>query len=541
LKEVDIETKKELSTKLKNGERLSKKLSQIVVQNLNRQVFKFLGPIVKPDVSIWKCLAEFLKSKLQSSFKDENFLNARRSLEVKIKRNYFSLQQKMFARVGKNLSEEKHVNKPEIKSPKATETEELPETVNIYQWLNHIESNFRTLVIEGTDTSVRNEIEICIMNGEKLTHLQARAVIRSLTLQVHKFLGPNRPKYLDRNLCRCLAALLGENIPKTFADQTTFHGIMLGPPRKGSVQTDLSHRIENNYRSLYVSKLRRMETEHAEELHAVEDEDANVIDEVLKMTEDLAQCTDSNEWLKKLSANFMPIVLGGIDVTLRSEILSCIKSGRKLGKTQEQHVIRSLYLLAHKFLKPTNSKLGTKLARYIACLLVDKIPETFKDREALTTRIVNSSREIEKRKRKKIESSKLVNKNDSSSIEFSEDDSVQNLEKQSLQFRNISDWLKHLDANFVQIIIANDEISNEDLTKKALEKKVKLSQSQKSSVLASLIAYTFQFTGAIKPDTSLCRCLANLLEKYLPDTFTATESLVVKIASIFQANYLDID
>ena len=534
LNEVDSETKKELSIKLKTGEKFSKKLSQIVVHNLNKQVFDFLGPIVKPDLTIWTCLAEFLKSKFPSSFTEKHYLKAKGGLLGKMKRNYFSLQQNMFAKVGKDISEEKHVNKAEIKSINAIDVTESTESLDINQWLNHIESNFRTLILGGTDTSVRNEIEICIVNGEKLTNLQARAVIRSLTLQLHKFLGPSRPRSLDANLSRCLAALLGENIPETFADKTTFHGIMLGPPRKGSVQTDLSRRIADNYRSLYVSKLRRMEAEEAKELSGVEDDNTAAVDEVLKMTEELARCSDSNEWLAKLSANFMPIVIGGIDVTFRSEILSCIRSGRPLGKTQQQHVIRSLYHL------PRNSKLGTRLSRYIACLLVDKIPETFRDRDALTTRIVDSSREAERRKRVRNESSKIADNHQIySNLEFYEEDIAQNLENPSLQFQNISDWLKHLDANFILIIISNSEISNDDLTKEALIKRVKLSPSQKSSVLASLSAYTFQFTGAIKPDTSLCRCLAKLLEKYLPDTFAATESLVIKIASVFQSSYLE--
>ena len=210
-----------------------------------------------------------------------------------------------------------------------------------------------------------------------------------------------------------------------------------------------------------------------------------------------------------------------------------------MGKTQQQHVIRSLYHLPRKFLESTNSKLGTRLSRYIACLLVDKIPETFRDRDALTTRIVDSSREAERRKRVKNESTKIAdNHQKDSNLEFYEEDTAQNVENQSLQFQNISDWLKHLDTNFILIIISNSEISNDDLTKEALIKKVKLSPSQKSAVLASLSAYTFQFTGAIKPDSSLCRCLAKLLEKYLPDTFTATESLVIKIASVFQSSYL---
>ena len=108
---------------------------------------------------------------------------------------------------------------------------------------------------------------------------------------------------------------------------------------------------------------------------------------------------------------------------------------------------------------------------------------------------------------------------------------------QTLQFKNISDWLKHFNDNFFQTIIANlDDVSNEDQIVKALQQKVKLSSSQVSAVLTSLSLYTFQFTGASLPDTSLCRCLAKLLEKHLPETFTANEALSNRVSAVFEIN-----
>ena len=171
-------------------------------------------------------------------------------------------------------------------------------------------------------------------------------MIRSLIYQLHQFLGPDRPSYVDRTFSRCLAALLGDKVPDTFADKNTFHGLMFTAPRKGCAQQDLAARISDNYRSLYLSKLRSETLAIGENIDVLDEE-------VLKATEALANCNDTDDWLKHLADNFVSIIIGGIDVTARSEVLSFIRSCKCLSKRHEQLVIHSLNHQVQKFLDPT--------------------------------------------------------------------------------------------------------------------------------------------------------------------------------------------
>ena len=161
-----------------------------------------------------------------------------------------------------------------------------------------------------------------------------------------------------------------------FAEENTFHGIMLGPPKKGSTQQDLALKMSDNYKSLLTIK--QNETLAEGSVHQGLDDD------LMKVTEALASFSDTEEWLKHLADNFIPIVVGGIDVTLRSDVLTSIKAGRSLTKRQEQAVIRSLNQQIRQFLEPTNSRLDRAFSRCLANLVVEKLPETFTNYKAFT-------------------------------------------------------------------------------------------------------------------------------------------------------------
>ena len=98
----------------------------------------------------------------------------------------------------------------------------------------------------------------------------------------------------------------------------------------------------------------------------------------------------------------------------------------------------------------------------------------------------------------------------------------------------ISNWLEHFNTNFISKIIFNLDPSTNDQIGKAVQKKVKLTPPQVSAVLRSLGHHTSQFIGASKPDKALCRCLAKLLAKHLPETFSGSETLATKISFMFQ-------
>ena len=63
---------------------------------------------------------------------------------------------------------------------------------------------------------------------------------------------------------------------------------------------------------------------------------------------------------------------------------------------------------------------------------------------------------------------------------------------------------------------------------------MKLTPVQVSAVLRSLVHHTSLFIGGGQPDKSLCKCLAKLLGKHLPDTFRRTGTVVTKISDMFQ-------
>merc|ERR1719318_1273447 len=80
--------------------------------------------------------------------------------------------------------------------------------------LKHMQENFLPIISSGLDRNLRSSIMVNVVEKKKLTASQSPAVLDSMNIQVFQLIGNVKP---DPALCRCLARLLKENIPETFA------------------------------------------------------------------------------------------------------------------------------------------------------------------------------------------------------------------------------------------------------------------------------------------------------------------------------------
>merc|ERR1719318_122757 len=80
--------------------------------------------------------------------------------------------------------------------------------------LKHMQENFLSIISSGLDRNLRSSIMETVLEKKKLTASQSPAVLDSMNIQVFQLIGSVKP---DPALCRCLARLLKENIPETFA------------------------------------------------------------------------------------------------------------------------------------------------------------------------------------------------------------------------------------------------------------------------------------------------------------------------------------
>merc|ERR1719318_1339357 len=80
--------------------------------------------------------------------------------------------------------------------------------------LKHMQENFLPIISSGLDRNLRSSIMETVLEKKKLTASQSLAVLESMNIQVFQLIGNVKP---DPALCRCLARLLNENIPETFA------------------------------------------------------------------------------------------------------------------------------------------------------------------------------------------------------------------------------------------------------------------------------------------------------------------------------------
>lgn len=85
--------------------------------------------------------------------------------------------------------------------------------------------------------------------------------------------------------------------------------------------------------------------------------------------------------------------------------------------------------------------------------------------------------------------------------------------------KEIKDWMKHLDDNFLEIVLENMDGTNRSETAISIQNRMRLSPRQNMSVIHSINFHTYKFIGSVRPDMSLCRILALLLEQKLPETF----------------------
>ena len=69
------------------------------------------------------------------------------------------------------------------------------------------------------------------------------------------------------------------------------------------------------------------------------------------------------------------------------------------------------------------------------------------------------------------------------------------------------DWVKHLDDNFLLIVLENMDARTRSETALAIENRARLSDNQYLSVIHSINFHTFKFITAVRPDASFCRIL----------------------------------
>ena len=83
----------------------------------------------------------------------------------------------------------------------------------------------------------------------------------------------------------------------------------------------------------------------------------------------------------------------------------------------------------------------------------------------------------------------------------------------------IKDWIKHLDENFLDIVLDNMEATTRKEAAISIQNQTKLSPKQNIGVIHSINFHAFKFIGAVRPDASFCKILASLLKQKLPETF----------------------
>ena len=253
----------------------------------------------------------------------------------------------------------------------------------------------------------------------------------------------------------------------------------------------------------------------------------------------------------------MEIVIGGTEATVRADIFSVIQNKLELTKSQNRAVIRSLNHQLHLFLG--KAKPDMDLCRCLAVILGVKIPETFEDqnsfhgllpkqrikwkglrnktggKDSLSERINHNYRDTYIKKKKKADPSEIFEADQSqSSTHIS-------LPIPTAPNKNISDWLNHLEDHFPSIVLSNLSASHRQDIILAMDRNMELTTNQAKNVINSINFHTFQFIGAVKPDPSLGKCLAEMVAKMFPGTFTDSDIgvLTQKIREMFHNRYID--
>ena len=87
--------------------------------------------------------------------------------------------------------------------------------------LKQVNENLKPIIASGLDPKIKSSVMTSLVEKKELTLTQSLAVIDRVNSQVFKLLGNVS---LDPSFCRCLAMILQENIPETFAHRSDLPG-----------------------------------------------------------------------------------------------------------------------------------------------------------------------------------------------------------------------------------------------------------------------------------------------------------------------------
>ena len=233
-----------------------------------------------------------------------------------------------------------------------------------------------------------------------------------------------------------------------------------------------------------------------------------------------------NDWLKNLEDNLIPIILESTDAHTRIALVEALKTNEALSVKQCVSVIHGLNY--HVFQLIGAVRPDATLCRCLARILREKLPECFgvgslfarqSNNADLARNIVNNFYNRYVRGKTELGKKSKIDKEVFRELEISKRSAKELPEDYNTMPTQLKDWIKHFDQHFIAILLDNMQATTRVETGISIRKHEKLSPKNNSAVINSINFHAFKFIGAVRPDASLCRVLASLLRKKLPETF----------------------
>ena len=89
---------------------------------------------------------------------------------------------------------------------------------------------------------------------------------------------------------------------------------------------------------------------------------------------------------------------------------------------------------------------------------------------------------------------------------------------------SINDWLKHIEDNFIPLIFEGLNASTRASVVEAMKTNQELNYKQAMSIIHSLNHQVFQYIGHVRPDPTLCQCLATILKNNSHQSFDKVDT-----------------
>jgi DNA-binding XRE family transcriptional regulator len=98
-------------------------------------------------------------------------------------------------------------------------------------------------------------------------------------------------------------------------------------------------------------------------------------------------------------------------------------------------------------------------------------------------------------------------------------------ERKHEAIKSINDWLKHIEDKLIPIILENKDAATRVALVEVLKNNAEMTVKQSLAIIQGLNHHIFQFIGRVRPDVTLCRCLARILRQKLPQIFGIENSV----------------